>query len=165
MGGMRRDGRAGEQNRRAEGVAHLEHALRHVHFVGVERPREPLEVAQHLEARHAQAARAHGGDRRRLAAGMADDVGRVEHDLREARLAHRLQLRLERPGEGNGVRPEVIQVHGLPTTNSKVTPPRYTWVRAPLSLGCTAPWSTNTTPRSCSAFTAFGTSGAPKPTR
>src|SRR4029077_9212101 len=115
--------------------------------------REALEIAQHLEAGNAQPARAHRGDRGRFTLGVADDVGGVQHDLREARLAHRLEFGLQRAGQGDGVHSKMIQIHKLPTTSSKVTPPRYTWVRAPLSLGCTAPWSTKTMPRSCSTFT------------
>ena len=58
-------------------MAHLEHRLGDVHLVGVQVAREPLEVAQHLEAGDPQAARAHRLDRGRLAAGVADDVGRI----------------------------------------------------------------------------------------
>src|SRR3954447_5931845 len=72
---------------------------------------EPFEVAQHLEAGDPQPARAHRRDRRRLALRMARDVGRVQHDLREARLAHRAQLRLERPGERDRIHAEVIEIH------------------------------------------------------
>src|SRR4051812_18424245 len=95
---------------------------------------QAFEVAQHLEAGDAQPARAHGGDRGRFARRMADDVGRVQHDLREAGLADRAQLRLERARRRDRVHAEVVQVHEPDrlTTSSKVTPPRYTWVRAPL---------------------------------
>jgi hypothetical protein len=109
-----------------ERAAHAEHRLRHVHLVGVQRARQAFEVAQHLEAGDAQAARLDRRHRRGLAAGMADDVGSVEHDLLEPGLAHRLQLGLERPGQGDGVHPEVIEIHDLTwlTTSSNVTPPR-----------------------------------------
>ena len=108
-----------------------EHRLGDVDLVGVQMAREALEVAQHLEAGDAQAALAHRPRRGRLAAGMADDVARREHDLREPGRAHRPELRLERPGEGDRVHAEVIEVHARPgsgrrwlTTSSKVTPPR-----------------------------------------
>src|SRR5918999_943389 len=130
-------------------------------------PRQSLEVAQHLEARHAQAALAHGIDCRLRSAGMPGEIVRVQHDLREAGGSHRAQLGLERPREANGVHPEVIEIHCFRwlTTSSKVTLPRYTCVSAPFSLGCTGPRSTNTTPRSLRARVAAGTSGAPKPMR
>ena len=54
--------------------------------------RQAFEVAQHLEAGDAQAARAHRLDRRVGAAGMAGEVVRVEHDLGETGGAHRAQL-------------------------------------------------------------------------
>ena len=66
-------------------MAHLEHRLGDVDLVGVQVARQALEVAQHLEAGDAQAARAHGLDRRRRAAGMAGEVAGVEHHLGEAR--------------------------------------------------------------------------------
>src|SRR3954451_5797069 len=72
---------------------------------------ETFEVAQHLEAGDPQPARAHRRDRRRLAVRMTRDVGRVQHDLREARLAHRAQLRLERPRERDHIHAEVIEIH------------------------------------------------------
>src|SRR3954471_23418433 len=77
---------------------------------------ETFEVAQHLEAGDPQPARAHRRDRRRLAVRMASDVGRVQHDLREARLAHRAQLRLERPRERDRIHAEVIEIHSLHKT-------------------------------------------------
>src|SRR5258708_37808594 len=123
-------------------------------------------MGQRVEARDAQPALRRGGERRGLAPGMADDVLRGEHDLREARLAHRAQLGLQRPRQRDGVHPEVIKVHLRSLcTSSNVTPPRYGWVSAPFSLGCTAPRATNTMPRACSARTAAGTSAAPRPTR
>ena len=76
--------RAGEQHLRAERLAHLQHRLGDVDLVVVQVARQALEVAQHLEAGDAQPAVAHRGNRGFLAAGMADDVGGVEHDLREA---------------------------------------------------------------------------------
>src|SRR4051812_24227451 len=72
---------------------------------------EPFEAAQPLEAGDPQPARAHRRDRRRLALRMTGDVGRVQHDLREARLAHRAQLRLERPRERDRIHAEVIEIH------------------------------------------------------
>src|SRR5213075_147457 len=163
-GRVRRIGGASEQHPRAERAAHLEHALRDVDLVGMQVAREAFEVAQHLESGDAQPARAHRGDCRRLAVGMADDIGRVQHYLREAARLDGTELRLQRSGRRDRVHPEMIQVHLL-TTSSKVTPPRYTWVSAPLSLGCTEPRSMKTTPRSLSALVAAGMSGAPRPTR
>src|SRR3954462_10617973 len=72
---------------------------------------ETFEVGQHLEAGDPQPARAHRRDRRRLAVRMTRDVGRVQHDLRKARLAHRAQLRLERPRERDRIHAEVIEIH------------------------------------------------------
>ena len=69
---------------------------------------QPLEIAQHLEAGDAQPAGVHRRDRGRLATGMADEVLGGEHDLREARLAHRAQLGLQRPRQRDGVHAEVI---------------------------------------------------------
>jgi hypothetical protein len=85
---------------------------------------EALEVAQYLETRHAQAAAAHRGDRGVFTGRMAGDVGRVQHDLREAGGAHRAQLGLERPRERDRVHAEVLEVHAFDTTSSNVTPPR-----------------------------------------
>ena len=131
-GRVGRGGRADEQHLRAEGLAHAEHRFGDVDLVGVEMARQSLEVAQHLEAGRAEAALAHEAGRGRFAAGMARDVARRDHDLREARLAHRPELRLERPGEGDRVHPEIVDVHRASpaqgsrwlTTSSKVTPPR-----------------------------------------
>src|SRR5882672_3012718 len=95
---------------------------------------------------------------------MADDIGGVEHHLGETRAANGMQLRLQRSRRRDRVHTEVLEVH-FETTSSKVTPPRYTCVNAPLSLGCTEPRSMNTRPRFCSALVAAGTSGAPSPTR
>src|SRR6185295_20408113 len=106
-------------------------------------PGQAFEVAQDLEAGDAQAARAHRGDRRFLPVRMADDVGGVEHHLGEAGAADGAQLRLQRAGRRDGIHAEVVEVH-FETTSSKVTPPRYTCVSAPLSLGCTEPRSMNT---------------------
>src|SRR5438067_208151 len=74
-------------------------------------PAQSFEVAQHLEASDSQSRATYGGDRSAFATRVADDVGRVEHDLREARFARGLQLRLERPGERDGVHAEVVEVH------------------------------------------------------
>ena len=78
-------------------MAHLQHRFSHVDLVRVQVARQAFEIAQHLESGHAQAACAHRGDRGAFALGMADDVGGVQHDLRESRRLHRTQLRLERP--------------------------------------------------------------------
>jgi hypothetical protein len=88
--------------------------------------REAFEVPQHLEAGDAQAARAHRFDRGRLAVRMPDEIGGVQHDLREPGALDRPQLGLQRPRERDGVHPEVVEVHGFAceTTSSKVTPPR-----------------------------------------
>src|SRR4051812_45289697 len=98
---------------------------------------------------------------------MPGEIVGIQHHLGEPRGTHRVELGLERARQRDGVHAEVIQVHGLSllTTSSKVTPPRYTWVSAPFSLGCTGPRSTNTTPRSFSALVAAGTSGAPRAMR
>src|SRR5579864_5233627 len=98
---------------------------------------------------------------------MADDVGGVEHHLREASGLDRAKLALQRTGQGDGIHAEMVEIHGAScdTTSSKVTPPRYGCVSAPLSLGCTAPRSMKTMPRSFSARVAAAISGAPRPTR
>ncbi len=46
--------------------------------------REALEVSQHLEARDPEPAVADRAHRGFFAAGMADDISGVQHDLREA---------------------------------------------------------------------------------
>ena len=48
-----------------------------------------------------------------FAAGVSDDVARREHDLREARVAHRAELSLQRPGQRDRVHPEVVEVHAI----------------------------------------------------
>src|SRR5206468_11686504 len=102
---------------------------------GVQVPGESLEVAQHLEAGHPQAAGPHGLHRRLLAVRMANDVGGVQHDLGEARRPHRPELRLEGTGQGDRVHPEVIEIHGASrlAISSNLNPPGYAWAIAPSS--------------------------------
>ncbi len=86
--------------------------------------RETLEVAQDLEARDPEPAvvdRAHRGF---FAAGMADDIPGVQHDLREAGVDDGAELGFERPGKRDRVHAEVVDVHRWLTTSSKVTLPR-----------------------------------------
>ena len=95
--------------------------------------REALEVPQHLEARDPQPAiayRAHGG---LLAAGMADDVPGVQHDLREAGLPDAASLASSGPASVIVSMPKwsmfIVRLQRCRrsslTTSSKVTLPRY----------------------------------------
>src|SRR6266480_1256972 len=119
-GRMRGSRRAGEQDAGAQRVAHLQHRFRHIDLVRMQVTRKAFEIAQHLESGHAEPACAHRGDRGAFAVGMPDNVGGVQHDLRESRRLHRAQLRFQRACKGDRVHPEVIEVHGLRwlTTNS-----------------------------------------------
>ena len=139
--GVRRRRRLDEQPAPAEPPADFEHRLRDVHLVGVEAPVQPLEIAQHLEARHPQAALAHRAHAGIDAGRMADDVAGRDHHLREAGAAHRGQLHLQRAGERRRVHPEVAEDHrgaaagaGSSCTSSNITLPSDAVVRAPRSL-------------------------------
>ena len=105
---------------RAERVAHLEHRLGDVDLVGVQVARQALEVAQHLEAGDAQAALAHRAIAAASPPGWPTMSRGVQHHLREAGVAHRAQLGLERPGERDRVHAEVVEVHGLQVTHDQL---------------------------------------------
>ncbi len=77
--------RAGEHHLAAERGTHLDHRTGDVDLVGVQAARQTFEVAQHLEAGGAQAARTHRAHRGVEAVGMADDIARAEHHLRRSR--------------------------------------------------------------------------------
>ena len=73
--------------------------------------RKAFEIAQHLESGHSEPARAHRGERGAFAVGMADNIGGVQHDLRESRRLHRAQLRLQRPRERDRIHAEMVKIH------------------------------------------------------
>ncbi len=108
--GVRGSRRAREQDIRADRVTHLEHGFRDGELVLVQVPRQTLEVAQHLESRHAQAARAHRLHGLGDTFGMPDDVARRKHDLRKAGLPHGRQLGGQRAGQRNRVHAELGDV-------------------------------------------------------
>ncbi len=93
-------------------MAHLQHRLRHVELVGVQVAGQPLEVAEHLEAGHAQAASLHCGDRRGDTTFVTGEIARRQHHLPETRCTDRGELLLERARERDRVHAEVVEVHG-----------------------------------------------------
>ena len=109
-GGVRRRRRADQKHLRSERMTHLEHRLRDVDLVLVQVARQPLEIAQHLEAGHPQPASAHRPHGVVEPLRVRNDVARRQHDLRETGVANRVELGRKRPRERDRVHAEVADV-------------------------------------------------------
>ena len=73
---------------------------------------QALEVAEHLEAGHAQAAALHCSDGCGDPTFVTGEIARRQHHLPESCCTDRGELLLERARERDRVHAEVVEVHG-----------------------------------------------------
>ena len=71
---------------------------------------QAFKIPQHLKPGHTQAAGLDCGDCRAPALGVTHQIARRQHDLAESGAADRGELGLQRPGQRDGVHPEIVEI-------------------------------------------------------
>src|SRR5215831_8070607 len=105
-----RSRRGHDQQRRADRAHHLEQRPRDVDLVVEHVSREPLEVVEHLERAHPEAALGDELDRDLESVGMSDQVAAGQDDRAEAGGLDRAELLFERAGERVAVHGKALQL-------------------------------------------------------